>query len=111
MSALRIKTPRDEDLRAPTKLAAAAAVPRNPYDFRTLELGESRLGGGGPAPRVMAVTRRPERVEFDAASDELRILLNRWDPLGVFHGEPDAPEDEYDCLIPGLFKRLRAGAE
>lgn len=62
------------------------------------------------------MTRRPERVDFDAAHDELRALLRRWDPIGVFldedpkmHAEDDAPEDEYDCLIPGLYKRLRAG--
>jgi hypothetical protein len=44
---------------------------------------------------------------------ELRALLRRWDPKGVFHGddlEADRPEDAYDCLIPGLYERLRAGA-
>jgi hypothetical protein len=58
------------------------------------------------------MTRRPERVESDAAHADLRELLRGWDPIGVFQDEdPDmhAPEDEYDCLIPGLYKRLRAG--
>jgi hypothetical protein len=58
------------------------------------------------------VTRRPERVDFDSAHEDLRVLLRGWDPIGVFQDEdPEmhAPEDEYDCLIPGLYKRLRAG--
>jgi hypothetical protein len=40
------------------------------------------------------------------------MLLRGWDPIGVFQDEDPqmhAPEDEYDCLIPGLYKRLRAG--
>jgi hypothetical protein len=39
-------------------------------------------------------------------------LLFGWDPIGVFAID-DAdfmpPEDEYDCLIPKLYERLRAG--
>lgn len=59
------------------------------------------------------VTRRRERREFDGAEHELRQLLREWDPIGVFdHIDPDghAPDDEYDCLIPGLYSRLRNGA-
>jgi len=58
------------------------------------------------------MTRKSKRADFVAAFGELRALLRRWDPLGVFHGadpEADRPEDEYDRLIPGLYKRLRAG--
>jgi hypothetical protein len=60
------------------------------------------------------MTRRPERVDFDAAHTDMRVLLRGWDPIGVFlddDPEMHAPEDEYDCLIPGLYKRLRAGAD
>jgi hypothetical protein len=58
------------------------------------------------------VTRRPERVDYDLAHGELRALLRGWDPIGVFQDEdPEqhAPEDEYDCLVPRLYGRLRAG--
>lgn len=58
------------------------------------------------------MARKPERVDFDSAHDDLRVLLRGWDPIGVFQDEDpqmNAPEDEYDCLIPGLYKRLRAG--
>jgi hypothetical protein len=58
------------------------------------------------------MTKRPERLDFDSAHDDLRLLLRRWDPIGVFHGDhpaADWPEDEYDCLIPGLYERLRGG--
>jgi hypothetical protein len=57
------------------------------------------------------VTRRPERVEFDHAVQALRKLLRDWDPIGVYEGDPNyqAPEGEYDAVIPGLYKRLRTG--
>lgn len=35
----------------------------------------------------------------------LRYLLNAWDPIGV----ADAVDDEYDCLIGPLLRRLAAG--
>jgi hypothetical protein len=54
------------------------------------------------------MTRRPERVEFDAASRELREMLLEWDPLGVVGVDLHRPEDEYDCLIPQVYARLRA---
>jgi hypothetical protein len=34
--------------------------------------------------------------------DELRYLLNRRDPIGVYDQEHDSPPDEYDCLIGPL---------
>jgi hypothetical protein len=38
--------------------------------------------------------------------DELRYLLNGWDPIGI-HDEPlDFPPDEYDCLIAPILTRL-----
>ena len=58
------------------------------------------------------MTRRSERIEYDEAYEELRRRLRRWDPIGVFQDEdPElhAPDDEYNCLIPGLYSRLRAG--
>jgi hypothetical protein len=58
------------------------------------------------------VTRRPERVDYDAAQKDLRRFLHAWDPIGIheFPGfDLEAPVDEYDCFIPGLYRRLREG--
>jgi hypothetical protein len=38
--------------------------------------------------------------------DELRYLLNRWDPIGVYYESLDFPRDEYDCLIGEILTRL-----
>jgi hypothetical protein len=44
-----------------------------------------------------------------AAADEqdLRNLLNEWDPIGV----ASAVQDEYDCLIAPILSRLKHGAD
>ena len=41
--------------------------------------------------------------------EELRALLNEWDPIGVM-GEPDWPPNEYDELIDPIRERLDRGA-
>ena len=42
-----------------------------------------------------------------AKQAELRSLLNEWDPIGI--GDiPDAPTDEYDCLL-GIISKLQRG--
>lgn len=41
-----------------------------------------------------------------SAQKDLRRLLNAWDPIGV----ADDVQDEYDCLIGPLFRRLHEGA-
>ena len=38
--------------------------------------------------------------------DELRYLLNRWDPIGIYDKSLDFPPDEYDCLIWPILTRL-----
>ncbi|MFD8949717.1 hypothetical protein ACFV0B_12760 [Streptomyces xanthophaeus] len=38
---------------------------------------------------------------------DLRRLLNEWDPIGV----ADDVQDEYDCMIGPLFRRLHGGAD
>ncbi|NEA45490.1 hypothetical protein [Streptomyces sp. SID10815] len=45
---------------------------------------------------------------MDAADpeDDLRRLLNEWDPIGV----ADLVQDEYDCLITPLLDRLKREA-
>jgi hypothetical protein len=50
--------------------------------------------------------------DADPVRRDLRALLRRWDPIGVFEDDDPAfrpPEDEYDCLIPGILERLDAG--
>ncbi|MFA3877763.1 hypothetical protein ABS735_29515 [Streptomyces sp. MMCC 100] len=42
-----------------------------------------------------------------AAEDDLRRLLNEWDPIGV----ADEVQDEYDCMLDPLLQRLRSGAD
>jgi hypothetical protein len=39
--------------------------------------------------------------------DDLRRLLNEWDPIGV----ASMVDDEYDCMIGPLLDRLRGGAD
>ncbi|MFD8888804.1 hypothetical protein ACFV0H_41050 [Streptomyces erythrochromogenes] len=41
-----------------------------------------------------------------ATENELRRLINEWDPIGV----ADSVRDEYDCMLPPLLGRLRGGA-
>lgn len=41
---------------------------------------------------------------------ELRYLLNRWDPIGIYDAATDYPPDEYDCMIAPLLARLLGGA-
>jgi hypothetical protein len=38
---------------------------------------------------------------------ELRAIVCDWDPLALM---PDAPRDEYDCLVTGLMGSLERGA-
>ncbi|MFF0112419.1 hypothetical protein [Streptomyces prasinus] len=42
-----------------------------------------------------------------STENDLRHLLNEWDPLGV----ADDVQDEYDCMLVPLLQRLRAGAD
>ncbi|MGW6619568.1 hypothetical protein ACWGA0_39745 [Streptomyces erythrochromogenes] len=42
-----------------------------------------------------------------ATENELRHLINDWDPIGV----ADSVRDEYDCMLPPLLGRLRGGAD
>ncbi|KRV48856.1 hypothetical protein AQ490_23650 [Wenjunlia vitaminophila] len=42
-----------------------------------------------------------------AQSGNLRFLLNEWDPIGV----AELVQDEYDCMIGPLLRRLWRGAD
>ncbi|MFF8381233.1 hypothetical protein ACF07V_34510 [Streptomyces sp. NPDC015661] len=64
------------------------------------------VGSGG---RVLAVVRACQsgamRSWSTSTEDDLRRLLNDWDPLSV----ADDVQDEYDCMLAPLLQRLRSG--
>ncbi|MEU8917363.1 hypothetical protein [Streptomyces nigrescens] len=41
-----------------------------------------------------------------SVENDLRHLLNEWDPIGV----TDEVQDEYDCMLAPMLQRLRGGA-
>ncbi len=41
-------------------------------------------------------------------ASDLRVLLCRWDPIGVMD-DPEWPRDEYDCMIGPLLRLLESG--
>jgi hypothetical protein len=55
------------------------------------------------------VTEPQRRRRLGDLHGELRQLLNRWDPIGVYDEERDWPSDEYDCMIDPLLGRLSRG--
>lgn len=42
-----------------------------------------------------------------STENELRHLLNEWDPIGV----ADLVDDEYDCMLAPVLEQLRRGAD
>jgi hypothetical protein len=46
-----------------------------------------------------------DSAEINRRQENLRDLLNNWDPLGV----ADLVSDEYECLLAPLWTRLRTG--
>jgi hypothetical protein len=46
-----------------------------------------------------------DSAEINRRQENLRYLLNNWDPLGV----ADLVSDEYECLLAPLWTRLRTG--
>jgi hypothetical protein len=51
----------------------------------------------------------PSLESLSDLQDELRYLLNRWDPIGIYDKSLDFPPDEYDCLLGPLLIRLTRG--
>jgi hypothetical protein len=47
----------------------------------------------------------PSLESLSDLQDELRYLLNRWDPIGIYDESLDFPPDEYDCLLGPLLIR------
>ncbi|MYT30385.1 MULTISPECIES: hypothetical protein [unclassified Streptomyces] len=47
------------------------------------------------------------RLWNTSTQKDLRRLLNEWDPIGV----ADEVQDEYDCMVGPLFRRLHDGAD
>jgi len=52
---------------------------------------------------------RLTRDQLRQRGQELRDLVNGWDPIGVTD-DPERPSDEYECLIGPLLRRLEVGA-
>jgi len=78
------------------ELSAAAVV---------MGLGEADAVQGG------AVRRINEHLARAGDWEELRQLLNEWDPIGVYDPATDFPPDEYDCLYAPLMRLLVQGAD
>jgi hypothetical protein len=47
------------------------------------------------------------KLELRHRWSQLRDLMCEWDPIGIM-GNPDAPRDEYDCLLGPLLTRLQS---
>ena len=39
---------------------------------------------------------------------ELRDIVNRWDPIGVFDRQSTWPPDEYECVVGPLMRMLES---
>jgi len=78
------------------ELSAAAVVMR---------LGDADAVYGG------AVRRINEHLARAGDWEELRQLINEWDPIGVYDRATDFPPDEYGCLYAPLMGLLVEGAD
>jgi hypothetical protein len=56
---------------------------------------------------------RSNRKKVAAELEDVRRILRRWDPIGVFPNpeSPEGPIDEYDSYAPGILKQLQGGAD
>src|ERR1700685_1922970 len=61
---------------------------------------------GSPPPTSTGSSTEPSALSPSRLQDELRYLLNRWDPIGIYDEQLNFPPDEYDCLIGPLLTRL-----
>jgi hypothetical protein len=63
--------------------------------------------------KARGVTRRPERLQYDADLQKVREFLRDWDAIGVYHladpEDDDWPPDEYDSYIPHILSLLHSG--
>jgi hypothetical protein len=53
----------------------------------------------------MLLSKREMRQRWS----QLRDLMCEWDPIGIMDN-PDAPRDEYDCMLGSLLTRLQSAA-
>ena len=68
---------------------------------------------GAPISSAMDTHSQKElKARARQQTKELRGLLQAWDPMGIFTGDPsdDDQDDEYDCLEAPLLSRLARGA-
>jgi hypothetical protein len=68
--------------------------------------GRLRLTGRASARvnNVVMTNGAVDKAGLAELQDELRSLLNQWDPIGICDELLGFPPDEYDCLIGPLDK-------
>jgi hypothetical protein len=95
------------------QLADVAEAQRAPRTvWKELSAAAAAMQPGDADPVHIAVVHRiNEHLKRAADWEELRQLLNSWDPIGVYDPETDFPPDEYDCLYGPLMGLLRKGAD
>jgi hypothetical protein len=91
-------------------IAEAQRAPRAVWKELSAAAGVMRLGEGD-AVYGGAVRRINEHLARAGDWEELRQLLNEWDPIGVYDRTADFPPDEYDCLSAPLMGLLVEGAD
>jgi hypothetical protein len=67
--------------------------------------------GDADAVHGAAVRRINEHLARAGDWEELRQLINEWDPIGVYDRATDFPPDEYGCLYAPLIGLLVEGAD
>ena len=91
-------------------VAEAQRAPRTVWKELSAAAIVMRLGEGD-AVYGDAVRRINEHLARAGDWEELRQLLNDWDPIGVYDPATDFPPDEYDCLSAPLMGLLAEGAD
>jgi hypothetical protein len=84
------------------------SVERNREFPQQLANGYNTLGNVAIRTRPLGQMRL-SRAELRQRYDELRALVNEWDPVGVMD-DPSWPRDEYDCLVGPILRHLDNGA-
>ncbi len=91
-------------------VAEAQRAPRTVWKELSAAATAMRLGKAD-AMHGGAVRRINEHLAKAGDWEELRRLLNEWDPIGVYDQATDFPPDEYDCLYAPLMRLLAKGAD
>jgi hypothetical protein len=87
---------------------------RRAADARIYRASRERYAAGAGAQLAVGqnVCMTDPPIDHDSLADltgELRYLVTRWDPIGVYSEALDFPPDEYDLLIGPILTRLARG--